>query len=131
MINERGEEFKTYFNSLSNDNFIEKNIILELITSSGIFLNDVRFGDIHPETSIARVLYSLPEKIDYDTFHDLILSNTFLFTKIIEKDLIIPDWDIFNNDISAIFLSCKNHNLGKVADYIPQLAKVSDKFYFI
>ena len=129
MINERGEEFKTYFNSLSNDNFIEKNIILELITSSGIFLNDVRFGDIHPETSIARVLYSLPEKIDYDTFHDLILSNTFLFTKIIEKDLIIPDWDIFNNDISAIFLSCKNHNLGKVADYIPQLAKVSDKFY--
>ena len=45
--------------------------------------------------------------------------------------MVISDWESFCYDINEIYMTTKNHTLGKVADYIPQLAKVSDKLYGI
>jgi len=120
MKTEKGTEFKSYFDSITRENTLTKDVLLKLVSASGISLCDNRFGNY---------VNDLPDNIDYDIFHELILTNTLLFTKIIEQDLIIRDWVSFSVEINDIFLSCREHNLGKVADYIPQLAKVPDTLY--
>jgi glutaminase len=36
---------------------------------------------------------------------------------------VIPEWDSFKNQVKIVYEKCKLNNSGKVADYIPELAK--------
>lgn len=124
MMIEKNDEFKAHFNGLSNDNIIKKTDIINLVLNNGILLKDKRFYK-----SSKNILENLPENIDYEVFYNLVSSNSLLFNKIFENDLIIPDWKEFSREINEVFLDALSNNSGKVADYIPQLAKVSDKLY--
>lgn len=49
----------------------------------------------------------------------------------INKSPIIPKWNEFVKDIEMLYLTIKNNNLGKVAEYIPQLALVNPEYFGI
>lgn len=123
MTIEKSDEFKSHFNALCSNNIIKKNDLLTLISNNGFLLKDKRFR------SSQGLLYDLPDEINYEIFYNLVSSNTLLFNKIFENDLIISNWEQFDKEIEDLYNNTKGHDLGKVADYIPQLAKVSDKLY--
>ena len=117
------ESYKVYFNHLSNDlSYINKKILLDFIKNKGISITDNRFNGI---------LKKLDEKIDENTFMELLNTNIILFKKIFENDLIISDWNEFITSIDDIYNVTKKHDKGKLADYIPQLANVNPDLYSI
>jgi glutaminase len=63
-------------------------------------------------------------RIDFNTFQQLIKTSPILVQKALQKQLIIPEFEQFRDDIKKIFASVAKNTSGKVADYIPQLAKV-------
>ena len=117
------ESYKVYFNHLSNDlSYINKKVLLDFIKNKGISITDNRFNGI---------LKKLDEKIDENTFMELLNTNIILFKKIFENDLIIRDWNEFITSIDDIYNVTKKHDKGKLADYIPQLANVNPDLYSI
>ncbi|KAK6466959.1 glutaminase kidney isoform [Huso huso] len=52
-------------------------------------------------------------------------SNIVLLTQAFRKKFVIPDFQTFSNHINQLYDSARKQNAGKVADYIPQLAKFS------
>lgn len=59
-------------------------------------------------------------------------SNNGKFIKNIQnKNFVIPNWPNFVKDIESIYQTTKTNTSGKVASYIPQLAKVNPSFYGI
>ena len=58
-----------------------------------------------------------------------LLQQQLTLKNALRKNLIIPDFEDFCNDISEIFNKVQKNKGGKVADYIPQLARVNpDQF---
>ena len=55
----------------------------------------------------------------------MVIDNNELINKALSKDLIIPDFQDFSNDIKEIYDACLKNHGGKNADYIPQLARQS------
>lgn len=126
---DKTNEFRTYFETMSLNDVVNKCVLLDLIKKSGIMLNDPRFGKSNDNSLMSSSLEELPEEINYDFFCEFVSSNTLLFNKIFDKDLIISNWEQLCNDINEIQLITNECVSGKVASYIPQLAKVSDKLY--
>ena len=64
-----------------------------------------------------------------DAFDELMRSNSSLFERAVQGRLIIPDFAGFRDEIQAIHDAVVPNDAGLVADYIPQLARVSpEKF---
>ena len=61
--------------------------------------------------------------VDRAEFKSLILDNIVLISRALRHQLIIPDFRGFTNIIELIFEQSKEVKEGKVASYIPQLAK--------
>ena len=106
-FDKKNDEFKAYFDAFSSNNVIDKQDLLNLIVECGISLDDKRFGEIESVSSISSSLDTLPSKIDYNIFQELVSSNTVLLNKIFEKDLVISNWDTFCKEIDDIYLSTK------------------------
>ncbi|VBB28494.1 unnamed protein product [Acanthocheilonema viteae] len=80
--------------------------------------------------------YELQIEDDCDTRHCLLNKEQFkecirpsinLIAQTLRNDLIIPCWGEFIAKIKEIFDECANIHEGKVADYIPQLARMDPK----
>ncbi|VDP12474.1 unnamed protein product [Soboliphyme baturini] len=61
--------------------------------------------------------------IDKTTFVSCISENVVLIIRALRNEFIISDWPAFCRELEHIFNLCKPLNDGKVADYIPQLAR--------
>ena len=117
------ESYKCFFEHLKgNNDYIKKNQLLIFIKSKGISISDNR---------LKKELENLNDKIYEDTFIELINTNIILFKKIFENDLVISEWKTFTDTIDKIYEKTKNHDSGKLADYIPQLANVDPNLYSI
>jgi len=121
--------YEIYFNDLlnpiideNNNKYIKKNILIEFINNKGININNKRFEN---------KIINLNEKIYLEDFINVINTNTYLFKKIFENDLIISDWNNFTNNIKIIYEKTKYYNEGNIANYIPQLANIDEKLYSI
>ena len=119
----------TLFSSLDmdGDSKIVKKDILESLNSRGILNDDPR---------IKETIENLKKLNDNDSitptsFNELISKNITLIERALKGDLIIPDFSSFSSIINTIYESCKSNMNGKVADYIPQLARVSPENYAI
>lgn len=55
----------------------------------------------------------------------MVAQNIVLIAKAFRQQFIIPDFSGFVKDVEDIFWKCKTFAGGKVADYIPQLARYS------
>ncbi|XP_068450755.1 glutaminase 2b [Clinocottus analis] len=63
--------------------------------------------------------------IDRDLFHRCVGGNIVLLIQAFRKKFIIPEFDVFARKINKIYDTVQSQCDGKVADYIPQLAKFS------
>ncbi|KAM8867022.1 glutaminase 2b [Synchiropus picturatus] len=67
--------------------------------------------------------------MDRDLFHRFVGGNIVLLIQAFRKKFIIPEFDAFAQEINAIYGKVQKQSEGKVADYIPQLAKFSPELW--
>ena len=102
----------------NNDDFIFKNIFKKELKKNGILEDDPRVSDVFRNIND----YD-NDKINKDDFIKIINSDISFLEKIFTDKLIISNFSDFCNDIDNIFNICKKNTDGKLADYIPSLAK--------
>lgn len=61
--------------------------------------------------------------------NSVILPNIVLISKAFRHQFIVPDFSNFTKDIEDIYWKCKSNTDGKVAAYIPQLARVNPDYW--
>jgi len=61
--------------------------------------------------------------VPVDTFQSLAEPNIILVTQTMKNKMVIPEFPAFCQRIKDIFLRCEDNTDGKVATYIPQLAR--------
>lgn len=69
------------------------------------------------------------QMLNRETFKSVVAPNIVLITKAFRHQFIIPDFQGFTKDIEEIYWKCKGNRKGKVAAYIPQLARVSPEYW--
>ena len=116
------------FSSLDNKSrgTISENDIWSELFRAGIQKNDPRLAKFKELLSLLRD----PNQITLDEFKNII-NQTIILKKVLTLQLIIPDFESFARELKEIFLFTKKNTSGKVADYIPQLARVSPDFYAV
>lgn len=120
------------FNSLdiNNEDFILSSKLLTMIEKNGIQLNDYRIKNFISELKkIDGVKKEI--KLDITTFTELFKKDIKILKKIFSEDLIIVDFEDFQNDINNIYKKTINNRSGKNASYIPELEKVNPELYGI
>ncbi|XP_032591405.1 glutaminase liver isoform, mitochondrial isoform X3 [Drosophila grimshawi] len=63
------------------------------------------------------------QHLNRETFKAVVSPNIVLIAKAFRQQFVIPDFSSFVKDIEDIYHRCKSNTLGKLADYIPQLAR--------
>ncbi|XP_043643532.1 glutaminase liver isoform, mitochondrial isoform X12 [Drosophila teissieri] len=63
------------------------------------------------------------QHLNRETFKAVVAPNIVLIAKAFRQQFVIPDFTSFVKDIEDIYNRCKSNTLGKLADYIPQLAR--------
>lgn len=63
--------------------------------------------------------------VDKETFSECIKDNITLIRRAFTTELVIPEFGRFTQMLEDIYTRMKHRNDGKVADYIPQLSRVS------
>ncbi|KAF7655573.1 hypothetical protein LDENG_00054310 [Lucifuga dentata] len=63
--------------------------------------------------------------MDRDLFHRCVGGNVVLLIQAFRKNFIIPEFSVFAQKMNEIYSRVEKQTDGKVADYIPQLAKFS------
>lgn len=95
--------------------------MLRALSASGLSARDAR---------IAKTVANLRALPDHEAVDEAGLEKfvardeALLIERAMSGGLVIPDFDIFANRISRMFASCRDHDEGEVASYIPQLARV-------
>ncbi|KAJ2947941.1 hypothetical protein O0L34_g9734 [Tuta absoluta] len=104
---------------------------LAALRTTGIRKNDPRVKEVmhnlykvHKESNCEG---GSPEtlKLDRKTFKEVIAPNIVLITRAFRSQFVIPDFQDFIKDIEEIYWAAKSNTDGKVASYIPQLARAS------
>ncbi|MBY0402770.1 MAG: glutaminase, partial [Cyanobacteria bacterium] len=118
---------KVLFESLDLENigYIKQNEMIAAFTQMGILQDDPRFKEMFQalnQMNQDKVLY-------FQDFAALIQSNILMIEKVLQSNLIIPDFKQFCDEIKEIFESTAGNLSGKVADYIPQLKRVPPDQY--
>ncbi|XP_040890773.1 glutaminase 2b [Toxotes jaculatrix] len=67
--------------------------------------------------------------MDRDLFHRCVGGNIVLLIQAFRKKFIIPGFDVFAQKINEIYNRVEKQSDGKVADYIPQLAKFNPELW--
>ncbi|XP_018059112.1 PREDICTED: glutaminase kidney isoform, mitochondrial isoform X4 [Atta colombica] len=69
------------------------------------------------------------QKLDREQFRRIINPNIVLISRAFRHQFIIPDWSGFTKHIEDFYWKCKTNIEGKVASYIPQLAKMNPEYW--
>ncbi|ESO83195.1 hypothetical protein LOTGIDRAFT_133855 [Lottia gigantea] len=67
--------------------------------------------------------------LDRDTFRKCVGDNIILISKAFHNNFIIPEFQTFCQSIDDLYWKVKSNTNGKVASYIPQLARYSADFW--
>ena len=68
-------------------------------------------------------------KLDRESFKSTIADNIVLISKAFRQQFVIPEFQSFCLHIEEMYTKCKEVKGGKVAAYIPQLARVDPNFW--
>ncbi|XP_032369221.1 glutaminase 2b isoform X1 [Etheostoma spectabile] len=99
------------------------------LKKTGLQASDPRLKDCMEKLRLA-VKESVPEvMMDRDLFHRCVGGNIVLLIQAFRKKFIIPEFDVFAQKINEIYNTVQSQRDGKVADYIPQLAKFSPELW--
>ncbi|XP_031624443.1 glutaminase liver isoform, mitochondrial isoform X2 [Contarinia nasturtii] len=108
---------------------------LAALRTSGIRMNDLRIKEMMENLrKVHRLTNSesgTPEtqKLNRETFKSVIAPNIVLISKAFRHQFVVPDFLNFTKDIEDIYWKCKSNTDGKVAAYIPQLARVNPDYW--
>ncbi|CAL1681849.1 unnamed protein product [Lasius platythorax] len=69
------------------------------------------------------------QKLDREQFRRIINPNIVLISRAFRHQFIIPDWPSFTKHIEDFYWKCKTNTEGKVASYIPQLARMNPEYW--
>lgn len=121
-------QYKAVFNIISSKkDHIVKNDILSIFKESGIEIKDIRIKDII--TNLDQILDN--SKIDLEKFINIVDTNFTILKKAVNKELIIPNFTKFGDEIEKIYHQVKKNTGGHNATYIPQLAKVNPNLFSV
>lgn len=70
-------------------------------------------------------------QLDRETFRSVISTNLVIISRALRHHFVIPDFLGFTKYIEDIYWKCKKNNDGKVAGYIPQLARMSPDYWAV
>uniref|UniRef100_A0A1B6H141 glutaminase n=1 Tax=Cuerna arida TaxID=1464854 RepID=A0A1B6H141_9HEMI len=108
---------------------------LSALRNSGLRKNDPRLGDF---TDNLRKVHKgsgseggSPEtqKLNRETFKSVVSGNLVLISRAFRNNFIIPDFQGFTKYIEEFYWKCKSNSEGKVASYIPQLARMNPDYW--
>ncbi|BES91721.1 Glutaminase [Nesidiocoris tenuis] len=69
------------------------------------------------------------QKLTREQFKDAIAANLVLISRAFRHHFIIPDFSDFTKYIEDFYWKCKSNSEGKLADYIPQLARTNPEHW--
>ncbi|XP_050474425.1 glutaminase liver isoform, mitochondrial isoform X5 [Bombus huntii] len=69
------------------------------------------------------------QKLNREQFRRIINPNIVLISRAFRHQFIIPDWSGFTKHIEDFYWKCKSNSEGKVASYIPQLARMNPDYW--
>uniref|UniRef100_A0A1B6DQU4 glutaminase n=1 Tax=Clastoptera arizonana TaxID=38151 RepID=A0A1B6DQU4_9HEMI len=69
------------------------------------------------------------QKLNRETFKSVISANLILISRAFRNNFIIPDFLGFTKYIEEFYWKCKSNSEGKVASYIPQLARMNPDYW--
>uniref|UniRef100_A0A8C0JZZ1 glutaminase n=1 Tax=Canis lupus dingo TaxID=286419 RepID=A0A8C0JZZ1_CANLU len=95
------------------------------LKSTGLRTSDPRLKECMDMLRLTLQTTSDGVMLDKDLFKKCVQSNIVLLTQAFRRKFVIPDFMSFTSHIDELFESAKKQSGGKVADYIPQLAKFS------
>ncbi|XP_071440988.1 glutaminase liver isoform, mitochondrial-like [Hetaerina americana] len=110
---------------------------LAALKSTGLRKTDPRLAEMMENLKMTHKLLGCetgsPEtmKLDREAFKNLVSANIVLISRAFRHQFIIPDFQGFTRDIEDIYWRCKSNTEGKVASYIPQLARMSPDYWGI
>mgnify|MGYP003649611203 CR=1 FL=1 len=103
---------------------VESHMFLQELESSGILPDDPRLQELRQSLGSVEREKNLTGSISQDKFNEILRQNA-LVKKSLTQNLVIPDFKEFCKEIESIYTETAKNNSGKVADYIPQLARVN------
>ena len=106
----------------SND--LRKDTIISELKKNGILLSDPRIKSF--STYLKQNLDN-KDTISFEEFRFSTQECFSLIKKALSGELVIPKFDQFTEELEEIFNKVKENKTGAVADYIPQLKKVSSE----
>ncbi|XP_066440881.1 glutaminase liver isoform, mitochondrial [Eleutherodactylus coqui] len=101
------------------------NKFINTLKVNGLLTTDPRLKD-----SMDMLQHTVQESImgasmDLETFQRCVQSNIVLLTQVVCKKFVIPDFEQFTLNINRLYENARDMKEGEVANYIPQLAKMS------
>lgn len=117
---------KRLFHSLDSekDGYISASSVVKILEEAGILKDDPRMKHFYSELKKIK-----KDKINFDEFSESVQGCELLLEKALSSNFVIPDFPRFTQELEEIYRENKTNNIGKVADYIPELIKVhADKF---
>ncbi len=105
------------------DGLVRPRIVLEALERAGLPRDDIRVR------SLMGRLRREAGPMDFARFCEEVGPNIRLVERALNGALVIPEFDEFTRRVEAIYEQARAHEGGKVATYIPQLARVKpDQF---
>ncbi len=109
------------FDTYAAGDRIPKHVLLETFSKAGILRSDPRLSRMF------KSIDGLPEQIDAQQFRLLHDCSPALFEKVLSGQMTLPQFDSFCLELDRMFSETAEITDGKLADYIPQLARVNQE----
>ncbi|XP_011304026.1 glutaminase liver isoform, mitochondrial isoform X2 [Fopius arisanus] len=111
---------------------------LAALRTTGLRKNDPRLQELndnlkaeHLKSGGAEGISHETQKLNREQFKRIINPNIVLISRAFRHQFIIPDWAGFTKHIEDFYWKCKTNTEGKVASYIPQLARMNPDYWGI
>lgn len=109
---------------------------LAALRTTGLRKNDPRLQEFsdnlkkeHAKSGVHEGVSHETQKLDREQFRRIINPNIVLISRAFRHQFIIPDWAGFTKHIEDFYWKCKTNTEGKVASYIPQLARMNPEYW--
>ncbi|XP_075708208.1 glutaminase liver isoform, mitochondrial isoform X2 [Rhinoderma darwinii] len=101
------------------------NKFINTLKANGLLATDPRLKDCMDILHYTIQESMIGASMDLEIFQKCVQGNIVLLTQIVCKKFVIPDFEQFSLNINRLYENARSLKEGEVANYIPQLAKVS------
>lgn len=122
------------FDVLSENDKVSVGKFLEVLIRTGLRSTDPRLRETMANFTLLKKKHKHNESIesiqlDAETFKECIHDNVVLIGRALRNHFIVPEFRQFTGKVDAMYWNSRTNNHGKVADYIPQLGRVSPDYW--